>query len=163
MKKREFHGDSNTPLYKKWHSMTCRVLPTHKKHKDYYDRGITLCDEWKNYTPFKAWALSNGYTPDLEIDRRDNDKGYSPDNCRFVPFLINIANRRNTIMIDYRGENIALSLLCNRLNKDTVQYNLIRRRLKRGWDIESAIDTPASTGNRYKKMEDKSYEFTSPD
>ena len=57
-----------------------------KTYKWYGEKGITLCDEWKNdYKAFCIWAEQNGYKKGLSIDRIDPNKGYSPDNCRFVP------------------------------------------------------------------------------
>ena len=61
----------------------------------YGGRGITVCEEWRNdKMSFIEWALKNGYKEGLEIDRIDNDKGYSPDNCRFTTRLEQIHNRR---------------------------------------------------------------------
>jgi hypothetical protein len=60
--------------------------PKHPSYDRYGARGITVCKEWdvRASAPFVKWALANGYEEGLEIDRRDNDKGYSPDNCRWV-------------------------------------------------------------------------------
>jgi len=68
-----------------------------EKHKDYYNygaRGIQMCEEWKNdrYS-FLDWAYSSGYEDDLTIDRIDNLKGYSPDNCRWVTRADNNRNK----------------------------------------------------------------------
>lgn len=69
--------------------------PTNKSYKYYGARGIKLCPEWENdYSAFKKRALENGYKEGLTIDRKDNDKGYSPDNCRWVTRADNNRNKR---------------------------------------------------------------------
>ena len=63
----------------------------------YGGRGIKICDEWlgdNGAATFYKWAMANGYNENSSIDRIDNDKGYSPDNCRFIPMLAQQANRR---------------------------------------------------------------------
>jgi hypothetical protein len=84
-------------LYGLWGSMKDRCS-NHKSHSysDYGGRGITVCQEWLQYEPFSNWALNNGYKVGLEIDRADNNKGYSPENCRWVTRNINARNVRST-------------------------------------------------------------------
>jgi hypothetical protein len=74
------HGLKNTRLYKIWQQMKNRCLnPKGNRFKDYGARGITVCDEWKNdFKAFYDWAMSNGYSDDLTIDRIDNDGNYEP-------------------------------------------------------------------------------------
>ena len=100
------HGMTRTRLYRIYDAMKQRCYnPDHKKYKDYGARNITICDEWLNdRTTFFNWALSNGYNDNLTIDRIDNNKGYSPDNCRWVDMSIQRYNRRNTILLKYKGE-----------------------------------------------------------
>ena len=100
------HGESNTKLYGVWRNMKNRILnPNHKQYKDYGGRGITICPEWTNdYIVFRDWSLNNGYKEGLEIDRRDNDKDYSPENCRFVVRKENVRNKRNTITMKIVNE-----------------------------------------------------------
>ena len=68
--------------------------PNNTNYKRYGGRGITMCQEWVDSPQaFVDWALANGFSPELQIDRIDNDKGYSPDNCRWVTARDNMRNR----------------------------------------------------------------------
>lgn len=99
------HGLSSHPLCSVWHGMKRRCYS--KKDDHYYNyggRGITVCDEWLNdLNSFIEWGLSNGYKKGLEIDRIDNNKGYSPDNCRFLTKVSNLFNKRVQGKVRYRG------------------------------------------------------------
>lgn len=100
------HGESNSRLYGLWCAMKNRCY--NKNMRMYYNyggRGITVCDEWKNsYESFRNWAYANGYNDTLSLDRIDNNKGYSPQNCKWSTFLEQERNRRNVIKITYNGE-----------------------------------------------------------
>lgn len=65
----------------------------------YGGRGIKICPEWdhpKGHVAFISWALANGWAEGLQIDRADNNGGYSPENCRFVTLKENLKNREMT-------------------------------------------------------------------
>ena len=79
------HGDRYSRLYRTWINMRARCTnPNEVKYKLYGARGITICKEWDNYEVFKTWALTNGYTDTLTIDRIDVNGNYEPGNIQFI-------------------------------------------------------------------------------
>lgn len=91
------HGFKNHPLYAVWTGMKQRCYnPVNLDNKPhYYDRAIKVCEEWlNNPEEFCRWSLENGYSKGLQIDRKNPDKDYSPENCRWVTPSINQRNRR---------------------------------------------------------------------
>ncbi len=81
--------------------------PRRENYPRYGGRGITICDEWLNdVSTFVEWALANGFQPNLQIDRIDNDGSYSPENCRWVTAQTNSRNRRNQTTNFEKGTRI---------------------------------------------------------
>ena len=92
------HGLRHKRLYGVWLGIKERCYnPKSNRYHRYGGRGITVCDEWlNNFQSFYDWSIANGYDENASygectIDRIDNDKGYSPDNCRWT----DIKNQRN--------------------------------------------------------------------
>lgn len=121
------HGMSLTRIYSVWQNMRWRCHdPNNYRFRDYGGRGIKVCDEWQRFEPFMAWAHSNGYRDDLQIDRIDNDAGYRPENCRFVTPAENMRNQRTTIRYVVGGESVSLPELAERydLRSATIRHRI---------------------------------------
>ena len=106
--KRRVHGENMTnPLYSKWVHMRQRIKnPNDKDYKHYGGRGITICNEWDEFIPFRDWCLSNGYKKNLTIHRVNNDGNYEPSNCIFTNQTVQTrvsTKIRKTNKSGYRG------------------------------------------------------------
>ncbi len=98
------------------------------RFKDYGKRGILICHEWmSNFDTFVRWSLSNGYSEALSLDRRNNDKGYSPQNCRWTTHAVQSVNikviRRNNIS-GFKGVGLHNGRWRARINVDKKQIFL---------------------------------------
>ena len=88
------HGLKSNKYYQTWCDMINRCNnPKNKAYKDYGGRGITVCDEWLSATSFVTWCEGT-YIEGMTLDRIDNDKGYSPENCRWTTKTIQSINQR---------------------------------------------------------------------
>ncbi len=141
------HGLTKNPVYNVWSSMMGRCHnPNVPNYINYGGRGIKVCKPWHDVKVFYDWAISNGYKDELQLDRIDNNKGYSPDNCRFVTCSENCNNKRTNLWITAFGKRKT----CIEWSKDVrckVSAGAIRHRINRGWPSEKAITSPL----RYKK------------
>ena len=110
----EQHGDTGTRLYRIWKSMKCRCSNTnHPTFKHYGARGIAVTDEWENsYSAFKQWAISHGYSDNLELERVDVNGEYSPANCKWVSHYEQTLNRRDTLYITLGNVTMRLRDFC---------------------------------------------------
>jgi hypothetical protein len=111
------NGKSATRLYRIWTGMRNRCNNVrNKNYNDYGGRGITVCDEWNEYLNFKKWSMENGYKDDLSIDRINNDKGYSPNNCRWVSRTRQMNNTRHNSLITINNITRSVIEWCRELN-----------------------------------------------
>lgn len=133
------HGFSNDPIYQVLKNMKARCYD--KKsigYNIYGGRGITICDKWlNNRGSFYIWAYQNGYKKGLTIERKDNNKGYSPDNCTFINRLRQANNTRNNRIIEYNGEKMSMADFCRKY--DLNYSNFSQRTGIHGYSIEKAM------------------------
>lgn len=114
------HGMSKGhPLYVVWTNMKERCY--NANYRSYYlygARGIKICDDWKNnFINFRNWAIKNNWAKDLTIDRINNDKGYCPENCRFITQSEN----SKKVFIDHPGLRTGINNPRTSLTEDQVR------------------------------------------
>ena len=135
------HGLSGSRLYNTWLHLLQRC--GHRKGAQecdlrlYRDRGITVCEEWLDFEVFYAWSVANGYREDLQIDRKDNNKGYCPENCRWATPKENANNRRNTLRLP---DGTPLAIFCSGLGIVTSgDSHQVYNRIATAWRRHRAI------------------------
>lgn len=129
----------NTALYRKYWSMIDRCChPTSKAWKRYGGRGITVCDRWKE--SFDAFVSDMGVPePKMTLERIDNNKGYSPENCRWATMQEQQRNRRDTVRITFNGKTKCIAEWAKELN---VTPQAISYRIKAGYLPKEIIEKP---------------------
>lgn len=125
------HGETKTKLHKRWESMIARCeYKKHPHYKDYGGRGIRVCKDWHFYISFRDWALSNGYSDDLTIDRIDVNGDYEPANCRFVTWDVQGVNKRSNHFVNIEGKLLTISQVSRLYDipKSTVRWRATHNR-----------------------------------
>ena len=132
------HGLSRSGLYNCWWDIKRRCYDKRLWcYPLYGGEGKVMCDEWRgSFQAFADWALANGWKEGLTIERIDNTKGYSPDNCRWATRKEQGMNRRSNRMVEFEGRTQCLQAWIDELG---LPGNTVRTRLRRGWPIEEAF------------------------
>jgi len=127
-------------LYDIWQHIRSRCEnPKDKRYKNYGGRGIKICKEWKDYSVFRN-DMSGGYNPGLQIDRIDNNKGYSKGNCRWATIKQQANNKTTNRFITFQGQTLTQRQWEERLG---LRKGIICQRITvLGWDEERALTTP---------------------
>ena len=137
------HGDSrngkNKRLYSIYKNMKNRCYNKNGQDYNYYGgKGVIICDEWINdYMNFKNWALKNGYSDNLTIDRINVNGNYEPSNCRWVDMKTQMNNTTQNHMITYNGEIKTMAEWSEILD---IPYGVIKNAInKRKMSLDSFI------------------------
>ena len=110
--------------------------PKHEHYHYYGGRGITVCDEWRTFQNF-LWDMGEAPVGKF-LERKDNDKGYSKANCVWATRSENGRNKRNNIVVEYRGTRIPLISLAELLG---YPYHAMLRRIKQwGMGVQETIE-----------------------
>ena len=133
------HGMNGTRLYYIWGSMKARCSRrSSHDYQNYGARGIRVCDDWLNFIPFMEWALSNGYSEILTIDRIDTNKNYEPSNCRWTTNQKQQNNKRNNTTLTYKGQTKNMSEWAR---FTCLPYSVIKGRKHLGWPDSKILET----------------------
>lgn len=132
------HNGRRTRLYGIWKGMRQRCYnPNNHAYHRYGGRGITVCDEWNNdFVTFRDWALANGYSDNLSIDRKDNNGNYDPSNCRWATQKEQMNNVSYNRKVEWNGEEHTVAEWAEITG---LSQGVIAARLNNGWNIERTL------------------------
>ncbi|MGE6612526.1 hypothetical protein ACQKFG_18590 [Peribacillus sp. NPDC076916] len=143
------HGMSDTRLYDIWIAMKSRCEnPKNTNYHHYGGREIKVCNEWREFENFMEWALNNGYTDELSIDRIDVNGDYEPSNCQWVTQKVQMNNTRRTKKLTYDGVTMSLTMWAEEVG---ISQQTLTQRIKSGWSIDKALTTPTRR-NKEKQL-----------
>jgi hypothetical protein len=134
------HGETSggpSPEYRVWGQMKDRCSNRKNKYyNDYGGRGIYVCAEWRDdFTSFLR-DMGRRPSPRHRLERKDNDGPYRKDNCVWATEVEQGRNKRNNVLLTFRGETLCLSAWAEKLG---LRYNTLLMRLRRGWSTERVL------------------------
>ena len=138
------HGMTHTRVYRAWILMKERCCTTKdpEKQANYADRGIEVCERWlESFENFYA-DMGDPPSEDHSLDRRDNNSGYSPENCRWATRIEQMNNRRVNHVLTFNGQTRTATEWGRSLG---ILPATILSRIRAGWSIERALTTKART------------------
>ena len=127
------HGMSHTRIYTIWSGMIQRCCnPNAKNYPRYGGRGVTVCEEWKEFKKFYEWSKISGYSDNLTIERLDNNGNYCPENCTWITKQKQMRNTRRNHYIKYNDEELTLTEWARKfdMNVETLRYQVNHNNFK---------------------------------
>ena len=123
------HGMCNSRIYRIWCNMKSRCeCKSNDAYKLYGQRGISVCEDWKTFESFEKWAMLNGYSDNLTIDRIDVNGNYCPENCRWATYKEQCRNKRNSVVMESPIGEMTVAEYCEKTGANPfVIYSRIRR------------------------------------
>lgn len=126
------HGMCGTRTYNSWNNMKRRCLT----RKEYVDKGITVCDRWNSFENFLA---DMGERPEgTTLERKENDKGYSPENCIWATAHDQTRNRDSNVELTFNGKTQVVTDWATELG---IPKGTLYMRVRRGWSVERTLST----------------------
>jgi hypothetical protein len=138
------HGHTSRNLgasseYSAWKAMRQRCEnPNNRSWKDYGERGITVCERWHNFSNF-IQDMGKKPSPNLSIERVDNDSGYTKENCIWATKKVQNRNKRNNIILTHNGKSQTVKDWANEYG---LLFGTLYFRILRGWPMEKALMPP---------------------
>ena len=122
------HGLTKTRIHRIWANMLQRCTnPKCSRYKNYGARGIQVCEEWKDFMSFYNWAIDNGYTDTLTIERKDVNGNYEPNNCEWITSQKQSLNTTRSVKFTYNGITKNLSEWAKLFN---TKWNILNYKIK---------------------------------
>lgn len=144
------HGLTSSCEYKVWQGMVRRCSNTNERYYHHYGgRGITVCERWRHFPNFYA-DMGPRPSSDHSLDRIDNDGHYEPGNCRWATRSQQQRNKRSNHHLYYEGRSI---LLVEAAEISGIPIHTISARLRVGWTVKEAIETPYASRRRHKRLQ----------
>jgi hypothetical protein len=120
--------------------MKRRCLNPNYHHFEYYGgKGVGICNEWLRFEGFAEWAMQNGYNDNLSLDRINGNGNYCPENCRWADSIVQNNNTNRNHYVEYHGGVYTIAELSNICG---IKQNTLLYRIRRGWSVERAVNTP---------------------
>ena len=153
------HGKYHTPEYKVWASMKNRCNDdTHWASRNYSDRGISVCERWKEFENFYE-DMGDRPGDNYQLDRINNDKGYSPDNCQWITQQDNLRKKEQVTKVSINNREYTLKEISKEFN---LTYQSVYQRYLKGLRGKDLIKPQSKRGRKKKIREGIGFWFLTP-
>lgn len=146
-------GNKATKEYRAWSGLKQRCLnPRNTSFPDYGARGITVCDRWLGSEGFANFLADMGPapSPDHSVDRLENSRGYSPDNCAWRTRVEQMNNRRGNVNLTHNGETLSITAWAKRVG---LKRATLSARLRIGWSVHDALTVQIKTLRQVRRKD----------